>query len=346
MIAIEEKKEESPNAWQNFERDVRLHVFPFFLNTKQQPNLNLWKYHLEEFRSHLHTVKTMKGQKPIAYTTKNNIFSSLNGFLKTMYRHHYLEYELKVRRFPESLTNKKTADAVIDPEMANRIYDGLSFKLKSAAEFFWVLLHTGMRLNEGIGLSMADFYGHDVESDFMMKALNPYKLKPIGCIALESQPKHRNETRNQKGIVERKPLKSKKKIDPENARIIPIFNKKAYNILAIRWNEQQQHYQNRKFGPDLKNYLLFDGLRASTFSRLFKEVQKDMRLSFLHTPHDTRHTYSTWLVDQTAGNYTLCRMILGHSDLDMTMRYVHINAKLRRQLEMKYQTEKPLELVR
>lgn len=346
MIALEEKKQESPYAWKNFERDIRLHVYPFFLGTKQQPNINLWKYHLEEFRSHLHTIRTMKGSRPIAYTTKNNILSSLNGFLKTMYRHHYTEYELKVRRFPESLANKRTADSVINPEMANMIHDALHFESKLAADFFWVILNTGMRLNEAIGLSLDDFHAESIESDFMQRALKPYNLNALAYIALESQPLHRTKIRNARGVVERKPLKAKKKIDPENSRIIPIFDKRTYNILAARFNEQKALYDKQTYGDNLKNYLLFDGLSGPVFAALLKKTQKNMRLSFIHTAHDTRHTYSTWLADQTAGNYTLCRMILGHSDLDMTMRYVHINSKLRRQLQVKRQIDKQIELVR
>lgn len=341
------KKEEAPNTWMDYLNHIKYHVFPFFLTKKNCNNMNIWHYYFEEFRDHLQSSDILKKkglQSGIAYSTMNNIINALNGFMNVMYRRRYVETRHICRHFSSSLLNQSSDESVISSELQDLIHSALRFRHELSADFFLVSLHTGMRVNELMGISVADIYADEIESDFMRKALKPYNLKPYGFISLESQPVERSNPRDKTGLVPRKPLKGKRKIDPKDCRIIPIFHKKTYNTLVNLWNKQRELYRLKRYGTDLKDYLLFDGLTYSIYSTTLRLIQQKMKSLYLHSPHDTRHTYSTWLADKTGGNYTLCRMILGHHDLDMTMRYVHINSKLQRQMKCKTQLAFNLEM--
>lgn len=341
------KKEDAPNTWKDYVERIQYHIFPFFLTQKADNNLNNWHYYFEEFRDYLQTGEVLKrkGLKvTFAYATMNNIINALNAFMDVMYRRRFVENKYMCRHFPASLLNQRSEEAVIPLELQEMIYSSLRFRNELAADFFLVSLHTGMRLNELMGLSLGDLFADEIDSEFMHKALKPYQMKPYGFVSLESQPAHRSIPRDSQGHVPRKPLKGKKKIDSKDVRIIPVFHKRAYNTLVRLWNEQRRLYQTKRYGLNIKDYLLFNGLSSNVYSSSLKVVQQKMKLTYLHSAHDTRHTYSTWLADKTGGNYTLCRMILGHADLDMTMRYVHINSKIQRQLKCKEQLATPLEL--
>lgn len=341
------KKEDAPNTWQDCSNNIKYYVFPYFLSLKNENNINNWSFHYEAFRSHLEKTESMKKKglrKTLAYSTINHIINSLNGFVEVMYRWRFIERKDKCRHFPSSLLTQRSEDAVIDPKLQHLIYSSLRFRDERSADFFLVSLHTGMRLNELMGLSLRDFHCGEINSDFMKRALKPYRMIPYGYITLESQPKSRADLRTDKGEIERKPLKGKKSIDHEDCRIIPIFDKRAYNTIVKLWNLQRVSYEQNKYGYNLSDYLLFDGLKASTYYNNLIKVQQKLKISKLFTPHCTRHTYSTWLADRTGGNYTLCRMILGHTDVEMTMRYVHINSRIRRQMNSKEQLKSSIEL--
>lgn len=341
------KKEEAPNTWKDYVDRVQYYVLPFFLEKKHENNINLWHYHIEEFREELTHHETIRGSrnKLIAYSTINHIIASFNSFMSTMLRYHYLENSCSLRQYPSTLLNERTEESIIETNVSNMIYSGLKSFHKLSADFFLTTLHTGLRINEGMGLNLSDLHLRYSEDDFMIRALKPYDLHPIGFLTLESQPFNRNNPRNDQGEVLRKPLKGKKKISIKNMRIIPLFEKPVFNTLVERWNQQRCFLERKRYGLNIKNYLLFDGLTNQRYSKDLKNVQQIIKIHHIHSAHDTRHTYCTWLADKTAGNYTLCRMILGHHDLDMTMRYVHLNAKIKQDLMDHEQLKKPMEFI-
>lgn len=343
------RKEEAPNSWDDNIYQLKYYVFPFFLAKKSENNINNWHYHFEEFRDFLETVEPIKKKvaaQTIAYSTKNNIIAALNAFITIMHRRRQLENDYKCRQFSNSKLNRKSEESVVDPEFQKLIFDKLMSRNELAAAFFLVSIHTGMRISELLGLSLADFLSGAPDSEVIRKALEPYELKSYGFISIDSQPSSKSSSlRGVNGRINRKPLKGKKRIDPEDARIIPIFDKDAYNAIVDLWNKQRELYNtSKRFGEDLKNYLLFDGLNKNSFSRHLRQAQKSLHLEVFFTPHDARHTYSTWLAEQTGGNYAMCRMILGHSNVNITMRYIHMQARLQRQLKSKIQLKEPLRL--
>jgi integrase len=338
-------REEAPYSWAADRNYLEYYVFPFFLEKKGVNNINLWSHHFEEFRDFLVDVPPIKQKLKrltLAYATKNMIIKALNTFLAIMKRRNIIERAEKCRYFSKSKLHRKNEESVLSSEQQGLIFETLKTYHALSSVFFWVSLHTGLRFNEQLGLSLADVFSGAISSKALEDALRPYAMKPYGYISLESQPFSPHQPRAEDGSVPRKPLKNKKSISHENSRIIPIFDKQAFNFLVGVWNAQQFLFSKKKCGENPKNYLLFEGLNKNTYANALRVAQKRLHFEKFFTPHDTRHTYSTWLADQTGGNYTLCRMILGHASLDITLRYTHLSAQIHKNLKVQNQLVAPM----
>jgi len=340
------RKEEAPNSWQADEYYFNYYILDFFLNQKSENNLNNWNYHFEDFRDYLSTVRPLKqkvGKNCLAYATRNSIIKSLNAFLRFMWRRREVEIESKCRYFSKSLIARKSIESVIPDDHQRVIYEKLKDENVLAADMFWVALNTGLRLNELLGLSLADFFPGEPTYKPLLLALKNLNLNAAGYLLLESQPSSSVLLRDRSGQVSRKPLKGKKVIGDSENRTVPIFDKNTFNILAKLWNDQRQLFEQKKWGDSAQNYLLFDGLNKNIFSNALKKAQLVLKTKF--TPHDTRHTYSTWLAEVSAGNFMLCKIILGHSNLEVTLRYIHIQEKMSRELKRHQQFKQTIECV-
>lgn len=64
------------------------------------------------------------------------------------------------------------------------------------------------------------------------------------------------------------------------------------------------------------------GDRYTTFTKTFARCKK--RAGVNCTMYDLRHTYASWLVQNGVGIYTV-KDLLGHGDIDSTMRYAHLD---------------------
>lgn len=324
------KNLEAPNVVDDMISHLRLYLFPFFLALKNQNNINLWEYHFEELRDYLRETKPAKGNKPrLALSTVNNIINTLNQFFEVSARYHLAEKAFHCRQFEKALLNRRGAEHVMSEEIAGLFVKCLKKRNMRSSDLFLVLLNTGLRVNEAMGLSLSDFHLDIHKSDYIKKLLMPFELMPLAYISVDSQPKNRINPRNARGVVERKALKSKKTIDPRHARNIPILDKETFNVLAARFNEQRKLFKVGRWGQDLKNYLLFDGLTNMVFANDMTFVRNKLKTEVDYSPHSLRHTYATRLVEKVSGNFTLCNMILGHHDINMTMRYVHINEAMK-----------------
>jgi integrase len=352
LLRLYEKgvREEAPLSWQQYSSCIRHYVFPFFLNQKGERNINNWRHHFEEFREHLLETgsfkKTSTGEgRTLSYSSINVIVKALNSFMKIIRRRKGLEQFETCRLFRAGLMPKRSVESVLTLEEQTLLYEGLSSRFPQAATFFSLALHTGMRLGELMGISLADFYAEPPKSEELEHSLRPHGLIPLGYFLLDSQISDQTVVRGEDGSVERKPLKGKKSMDPSSARIIPLFDREAYNHVVQLWNVQLKLYHQKRYGPEAKSYLLFDQLTKSIFSRALRSIQEVVKLRRIFSVHDCRHTYSTWLAAKTDGNYHLCRTILGHSKVEMTMRYVHVNAQMQRQLQTDFQLRAPLRVL-
>lgn len=64
------------------------------------------------------------------------------------------------------------------------------------------------------------------------------------------------------------------------------------------------------------------GERYTTFTKTFARCKK--RAGVNCTMYDLRHTYASWLIQKGVGIYTI-KDLLGHGDIDSTMRYAHLD---------------------
>lgn len=343
-----EAKIRAPNSWTSPSYYLRQYVFDFFLNHKQCNNLNNWPLFFDDFRDWLMTANTGKRTKAggLAYNTRNNIIGSLNLFLEVMARKGKCERAPKCRKFPQHLANHRTAEDVISDDEAKIIQQRLKDLDPTglAADFFTVLLHSGLRLGEGLGLSLADFSPGEPEIVLVKGAIQRHGLSCFGYISLESQLSDTTRPRNGDRTVGRKPLKGRKLIDAKGGRTIPIFDKQAFNALARRFNEQVNLLEQRRFGSSKNDYLLFDGIEKNLFSRLLREAYEGT--SFKHkSPHCARHTFATNLAGITQADTGFCRLVLGHRDEETTLGYVHLFEQINRQARSKVLVKSKIELV-
>lgn len=64
------------------------------------------------------------------------------------------------------------------------------------------------------------------------------------------------------------------------------------------------------------------GNAYTTFTKTFARCKK--RAGVNCTMYDFRHTYASWLIQKGVGIYTI-KDLLGHGDIDSTMRYAHLD---------------------
>lgn len=91
------------------------------------------------------------------------------------------------------------------------------------------------------------------------------------------------------------------------------LNDTALNLLLERQAQAIGDYvfTNHKTGDHIKSY-----------SKGFQLCKK--RAGVNCTMYDLRHTYASWLIQNGVGIYTI-KDLLGHGDIDSTMRYAHLD---------------------
>lgn len=325
MIA---QKREAKNSWESSELYLTRFVLNFYLVQKGIYDVNEWYLYFEDFRDYLENRATVMGKKDlIAYSTKNNCIRTLNKFLSVMQRNHVLKSAspLKCRPFPkENLTTRGYEDIFKPDEYLN-----LKNKLDKSREFFIILFNTGMRFNELYSLSIDDVRDQEDIPEHLKERFDNYKVHIWGFISLESQidGKVRSAARfkaakNKDYVYKRKPLKSCKKIDAKNRRIIPIFDKETWEIIVKNYNNVCETY---KEGTNPKDYFLLD-VDPSVLRREFIKFTKK---GF----HACRHTYITNLVGRYR-DMAITRLITGHKS-DAFEAYVHIYEQYAEQIARK-----------
>jgi Phage integrase family len=152
--------------------------------------------------------------------------------------------------------------------------------------------NTGLRVNEGLGLSLDSLVQGEIENKAFHEQLKNHGINYVGYLSLESQPLSSIHIRNQSGNVPRKALKGRRTIDPKNNRIIPLINKEVFNTLVKQYFAQRELYLKKKFGDNPKDYLLFDGLNKQRFGVHLKKASQNLKIRHF-TPHSCRHTFAT-----------------------------------------------------
>ena len=316
------------------------------MGIKREGNLILWEEYFEEFRDWLKIFppyKRKNGQKSLAISSMNHCFKALNTFLETIRRKKRIKIpQIKCQLYPRKYLALKGYESVIDPSDFEKVFKAASELDAICADGYYIARHTGLRENELFGLSLSDFYSGSPQDEVIQKKCALYELKPFGYIIIDSQPENSLKIRDGNSHVIRKPLKHKNAILPENARVIPIIDKKAFNILVKRWREQRDLFNIQKYGKDRKNYLLFDGLNKNKYYNTMAKAYGKAQAKY-HSPHDTRHSFCTEMARLTNGDMFFCQMILGHTDKKTTERYWHISEAIQRNLKSDTQIQDDIE---
>lgn len=346
LIAIfkNERLKESPNNWKNDIYFMEHYVLNFFINQNNFSNLNDWYHHFEDFRTWLEKVKTVKGNATLAYSTKNQCIKALNAFLKVMHRKNKIERITNCQQFARHLENTKNAEEVISEGDTSKIYNELKTINSLAAELFFVLIYTGLRINEGLGLCLDNLVQGEVENKTFHEQLIRHGINYVGYISLESQPINSTILRDKDMLVPRKALKGRKKIEPKSNRIIPLINKEVFNTLGTLYFHQRELFKQKKFGDNPKDYLLFDGLNKQRFGNYLKQACKNLKIRH-YTPHSCRHTFATQFTGMTFGNVFLCQLVLGHRDLSTSRKYIHIWEQIHKNCKSAQQLKTGIQLI-
>ena len=354
------QKERAPNSYKNDVYYLENYALHYFLDHKESNNHLNWSAHYKEFLIWLKQVKPLKWSRDhLSLNTQNKVIKALNVFLQMVGR----ENDEPIRKCPQYKRSEMvqvTAFDILEEHEIKKIQRALLDIRKESHDLFTVLARTGLRENEALGLCLSfitegHFKGNKLDKLHdqitMYKGLGDY----YGYICLESQPvldKVRTEKRYkdrfgktwEAGSVPRKPLKLRAKIAPENFRFIPVFNKLAWNIIAARWNAQQELFEKKAHGKDGRDYLLFEGLSASMF---YSDVQKAFERCKLRfrSPHKLRHTFLTWFYGHTDENRFLARKVAGHNEERSVQIYSHINEQIGLEQKQKEQSKRKMKIV-
>jgi integrase len=340
----------APNSWQNDVYYLETYVFPFFLGKQLSNNVQNWVLYYQQFKAHLMEVKPLKYTKEnLAINTQNKIIKALNLFLAFLCETHpELGRFEKCSVYPKHMCNKATADDILEEHEIPVLYQALMDIRSQSAYLFLILVRTGMRINEALGLCLAFVLPGEIsgkKSKRYHDLLQKYGLLYFGYICLESQPSQ-NSIRTEreftdrfgvwsKGSVPRKPLKARHEIRPEYFRYIPLFDRQAWNVVVELYNQQLDGFGRLEHGPEERNYLLFDGMTASMF---YSDLMKAFQATGLkpRPPHKIgRHTYATWFYDVTCEDPVLAERVVGHRDKATMDIYSHMAEQIGREQQQK-----------
>ena len=186
----------------------------------------------------------------ISYGSKNHTVRALNTFLRYLQLKNQILNFRPCPSFKSHLLNTRGADDLVLEEEYQAIHKELMQLDEEIADFYSLLYHTGMRLNEMRGLSLADVFPGKIPMENIDNELNRFGFITYGHIALVSQPANDKigTTRDESGHVIRKPLKTRKAMTSKDGRLIPITDKDAFNTLVRLYKKAQIDCQNQKYG--------------------------------------------------------------------------------------------------
>lgn len=299
-----------------------IYIFPFFLYEKKA-QYGMWPQYFEEFKEHLMSVVSEKTGKPLSYSSRNHVIKYLNLFLVFLkIKKKSIAAFDKCSYFPKSLVNARGIESLVTKNEQHHLVSMMDGD--ESLEFYYILLNTGLRLNELFSLQAACV-------DDQIDKLKPLILKPFqtmglhifGYIRLESQVTnpHPLDIRDESGAINRKPLKCRKKISQENHRIIPIYDKKAWDILVKYRRRAYKDFSEKRFkSNNVNDYLLFN----IPLQRLTKAISRHFNNK--KSAHCARHSYTTELATkflQFNIGPEYVRHITGHG-IEEWRRYTHL----------------------
>lgn len=350
----EMQKRKSPYGYKNSVHYLKYYVLPYFLNVAKSNNINNWHLSYRKFKIWLEDDARLirKPKKNISYSSMNHAVKSLNTFMRHLKNEGIVNQLHICEAFDESKLNQKSIDDVIEESESWTVYKKLiELGYQNEAEFFLMLYWTGMRFNEGLGISLADIYKGEISRDSLKNLLrrnlifykddknipDEYLYRYFGFFTLSSQPDNdgsKSIVRDKLNQVLRKPLKMKKAINERNTRIIPIVCEELWQILSKRAKVQYKNWKNHSLlSRNKSDYLLFAGIVQTTSMFRLKEAFEKSGLKY-KSWHCCRHSRGTFLHGKT-GDKELSMQWLGHASEKVHSKYIHTYEGLMREIKAK-----------
>ena len=255
--------------------------------------------------------------------------------MKHIYDRRIIDRVYPCEAFPAYTLTEKGIEALISLDEMEEVYAQLIKNgAKLEAVFYRFLFFTGMRFNEALGLHPANIYDGKIEERALASHLERHSIKYYGYVVFNSQPDHKTRgLRDPKGIIQRKPLKGRKRIDDRSARTVVITDKLLWNELVALHNQVLVHFDGKLFGEDISQYPIFEGADKTSSANKLRKAYEKVGLHY-RSWHCCRHTRATMLIGET-GNTFLARLWLGHSSEKVLNRYVHIYEAVVRSVKKK-----------
>jgi len=286
--------------------------------------MKYWHRHHKAFKEFLEEdAYKVNSEELIAYSTKNHCIRAYNNFMKYLMEETIIEHHHYVpcSSFDDYLVKKGARtykDIITDDEFNN-----LCKVLDKSRDFVIIAYHTGMRFNELLSLPYsAVFENDDGIPDFMRERFEELGQEVFGYLLLRDQAKGKTAQRDDDGHIERKPLKGRREISLRDARIIPIIDELAWNIIVQNYNDALDKHDKKFYKSSLdEDYLLID-VSMNTIRRDFlKHCKKGI--------HALRHSFVTRLISQVSGGDSrIIKLITGHKCEKVFNRYNHIYEEL------------------
>lgn len=342
----------APHGYKNSVHYLKYYVLPYFLDVKPNNNINNWYLDFQNFRDWLEedAMLIRDPKKNISYSSKNHAVKSLNTFMRHLNKEGIVGELHLCEAFDESKLNVRTIDDVISEDEAELVFNKLvSMGHSNEAEYFLMLYWTGMRFNEGIGISLADIYKHEISRESFKNLLRrnlifykgndnipeEYLYRYFGFFTLSSQPDNstgKTINRDKRNVVKRKPLKMKKLISEKNTRIIPIVNERLWKTLKSRAKTAFKDWKSRRLNTaDKASYLLFHDINQATSTKRLKAAFNALNIKY-RPWHCCRHSRGTYLHGKT-GDRELGMKWLGHSSEKVYDKYVHTYEGMMREIK-------------
>lgn len=162
-------KFEAPNSYKSAVNNLEKYVFLYFLQEKSCGNVAQWSLYYEEFKAWLRSYKSIRTEKEISYSTKNNIIKALNNFTTFLVRHNKINPQdvVTCKAFQKHLVKGRDFEDVVTDVEFEAIQS--IFKDEEVSRFYYILRHTGMRFNELYSLEKSALYagicGEDLQKE-------------------------------------------------------------------------------------------------------------------------------------------------------------------------------------
>lgn len=126
----------------------------------------------------------------------------------------------------------------------------------------------------------------------------------------------------------------KKDIELKENRIYLLYTK-TNNPRYIYFDEDTKIIISKYLKMNNSIYLFsndnLNPLDPNYVSRLFKKIKRELNINI--SPHKLRHTYATQLLINGASMESV-RLLLGHSSLEMTKRYLHLKQRTLKEISL------------